>query len=418
MNVSIIGLGYIGLPTAALLATKGVEVLGVDINHNVVDMINEGKSPIVEAGLESILSEVVKEGLLFAYSEPQHADVFIIAVPTPFKEGKKPDISFIESATKSIAPFLRPGNLIILESTVPVGTTKKIRDWLIELRKDLGFLNSDHDLSNQNIFIAHCPERVLPGNIINELVTNNRTIGGLTPSCSQKAKDFYEIFVEGDCVITDSKTAELSKLVENSFRDVNIAFANELSVISDKLDIDVWEVVKLANLHPRVNILEPGPGVGGHCISVDPWFIIDSAPEEALLIKSARIVNDSKPKFVLRKVHESIKRSGKDISKLSITCLGLAFKKDIDDLRESPAMGIAYELAKLNFKELTIVEPNIVQKPNVFKNLEINFSNSVDCIERSDIILLLVDHTEFKEIHFKSLEGKEIIDTRGLWLKK
>ena len=417
MNVSIIGLGYIGLPTAALLSSKGIRVNGVDTNEDVVKIINSGKSPIIEPGLESILTKVVNKELLKAYSQPKKSDVFIIAVPTPFKEDKKPDLSFIESALESIAPCLELGNLIILESTVPVGTTEKIRERIIELRQDLNLSDLDPNIDN-GIYIAHCPERVLPGNIINELVKNDRIIGGITVESSKKAKEFYELFVDGDCEITDSRTAELSKLVENSFRDVNIAFANELSVITDKLNIDVWECIRLANLHPRVEILQPGPGVGGHCIAVEPWFIIDSVPDESILIRTARAVNDGKPEFVLKKVKESVQKIGKQISEISIACLGLSFKKDIDDFRESPSIHIVKELLELGFKELILIEPNASKFPDILEPSEVVFTKSIDCVYQSDIVLLLVDHTEFQKIKIDKLQDKEVIDTKGFWLKK
>ena len=288
-KVCVVGLGYIGLPTAAVIASRGMEVLGVDVSTYAVETINQGKIHIVEPDLDMLVQAAVMTGKLKAATVPDTADAFILAVPTPFKEDKKPDLSFIEAAVKSIAPFLKAGDLIILESTSPVGTTEKISRWLAELRTDLVLPHQDPD--NAQLYVAHCPERVLPGRILQELVSNDRIIGGITPRCAEIATSLYLQFVRGECLQTSSRTAEMTKLTENSFRDVNIAFANELSMICDTLKINVWELIKLANRHPRVNILSPGPGVGGHCIAVDPWFIVDSAPEQANMIRLAREIN-------------------------------------------------------------------------------------------------------------------------------
>ena len=288
-------MGYIGLPTAAVLASRKINVVGVDVNHDVVDTINKGNIHIVEPELDILVRSVVQSGYLRSTTLPEKADVFMVAVPTPFKDENKPDLSYIEAVSKAIAPLLEKGNIVILESTSPVGTTEKMMGWMQEIRSDLTFPIFGTDGSETDISVAHCPERVLPGHVIRELVENDRIIGGVTSQCANKARELYKIFVNAECLITDCRTAELSKLVENSFRDVNIAFANELSLICDKLGINVWEMIKLANRHPRVNILQPGPGVGGHCIAVDPWFIVDSAPDEAKLIRTARLVNDSKP---------------------------------------------------------------------------------------------------------------------------
>jgi UDP-N-acetyl-D-mannosaminuronic acid dehydrogenase len=415
MIVSVIGLGYIGLPTAAVLASKGVKVVGVDINQHAVDTINKGKIHIIEPELDVLVHEAVQNNYLTAVIEPEKSDVFMVAVPTPFRGNYEPDLSYIKQAAKSIATVLEKGNLIILESTSPVGTTEKMMEWMREERPDLSFPEFGNDNFEADISVAHCPERVLPGYVVRELVENDRIIGGVTNRCAERAKDLYKFFVKADCLVTDCRTAELSKLVENSFRDVNIAFANELSLICDKLEINVWELIKLANRHPRVNILQPGPGVGGHCIAVDPWFIVDSAPDEAKLIRAARLVNDSKPNFVLDKVNQAVDIIGKDISKLKITCLGLAFKPDIDDLRESPALSIAGRISLMGFSKVLIVEPNISGLPKEFKDKPVDLVSVDEAIRVADIVVLLVDHTPFKSTNLSLLSGKQIIDTRGIW---
>jgi UDP-N-acetyl-D-mannosaminuronic acid dehydrogenase len=415
MIVSVIGLGYIGLPTAAVLASKGVKVVGVDINQHAVDTINKGKIHIIEPELDVLVHEAVQNNYLTAVIEPEKSDVFMVAVPTPFRGNYEPDLSYIKQAAKSIATVLEKGNLIILESTSPVGTTEKMMEWMREERPDLSFPEFGNDNFEADISVAHCPERVLPGHVVRELVENDRIIGGVTNRCAEQAKDLYKFFVKADCLVTDCRTAELSKLVENSFRDVNIAFANELSLICDKLEINVWELIKLANRHPRVNILQPGPGVGGHCIAVDPWFIVNSAPDEAKLIRAARLVNDSKPNFVLDKVNQAVDIIGKDISKLKITCLGLAFKPDIDDLRESPALSIAGRISLMGFSKVLIVEPNISSLPKEFKDKSVDLVSVDEAIRVADIVVLLVDHTPFKSTNLGLLSGKQIIDTRGIW---
>ena len=415
MIVSVIGLGYIGLPTAAVLASKGVKVVGVDINQHAVDTINKGKIHIIEPELDVLVHEAVQNNYLTAVIEPEKSDVFMVAVPTPFRGNYEPDLSYIKQAAKSIATVLEKGNLIILESTSPVGTTEKMMEWMREERPDLSFPEFGNDNFEADISVAHCPERVLPGYVVRELVENDRIIGGVTNRCAERAKDLYKFFVKADCLVTDCRTAELSKLVENSFRDVNIAFANELSLICDKLEINVWELIKLANRHPRVNILQPGPGVGGHCIAVDPWFIVNSAPDEAKLIRAARLVNDSKPNFVLDKVNQAVDIIGKDISKLKITCLGLAFKPDIDDLRESPALSIAGRISLMGFSKVLIVEPNISGLPKEFKDKPVDLVSVDEAIRVADIVVLLVDHTPFKSTNLSLLSGKQIIDTRVIW---
>ena len=414
MIVSVIGLGYIGLPTAAILTSKDICVTGVDLKKEVVDTINMGSIHIIEPHLETLISRAVDKNLLKAVQVPEKADIFMIAVPTPFKSNNKPDLSFIKAASISIAPLLEKGNLIILESTSPVGTSEKIISWLKNERPDLSFPAFGANDLETDISFAHCPERVLPGNIMSEIVNNDRIIGGVTQDCALRAEKLYKNFVEGKCFLTDCRTAELTKLVENSFRDVNIAFANELSLICDKLDINVWEMIKLANQHPRVNILKPGPGVGGHCIAVDPWFIVDSAPDEAKLIKTARVVNDSKPNFVLNKIENAVEFTAKNKTELNIACFGLTFKPDIDDLRESPALNIAKKISLMNFKKMLLVEPNIENLPKGFKYSE-KLMPMDEAIRLADIIVLLVDHVQFKDMDLNLLSGKQIIDTRGIW---
>jgi UDP-N-acetyl-D-mannosaminuronic acid dehydrogenase len=415
MIVSIIGLGYIGLPTAAVLASKDIKVVGVDVSQYVVDTINQGKIHIIEPGLDVLVREAVQKNHLKAVINPEKADVFMIAVPTPFKGNHEPDLSYIRLAAKAIAPVLEKGNLVILESTSPVGATEKMMTWMQEERLDLSFPEFRNNNFIADIAVAHCPERVLPGQVVRELIENDRIIGGVTDYCAKQAKDLYKVFVDADCLLTDCRTAELSKLVENSFRDVNIAFANELSLICDKLGINVWKLIELANHHPRVNILQPGPGVGGHCIAVDPWFIVDSAPDEAKLIRTARLVNDNKPNFVLGKIDKAVKAIGKNKSDLKIACLGLSFKPDIDDLRESPALSVAGKIGLMGFSELFLVEPNISSIPDKLKGDSISITSADKAIKAADIVVLLVDHTPFKKMDLEVLSGKQIVDTRGIW---
>ena len=404
----MIGLGYIGLPTAAVFASSGVEVIGVDVNPKVVEIINSGKAHIVEADLDGLLHNIIENGNLKASLIPEEADAYLIAVPTPFKGDHEPDLAYVEAATRSIAPYVKLGSLIVLESTVPPGATEKIVEWLEEERPDL----KDAGGAGKAYYAAHCPERVLPGRILIELVSNDRIIGGITTACSNKAKALYEIFVEGDCVITTARTAELAKLTENSFRDVNIAFANELSIICDKLDINVWELISLSNRHPRVNILQPGPGVGGHCIAVDPWFIVDAVPDEAKIIRAAREINDSKPAWVIEKVKHAAAASGKE--RPVILCLGLAFKSDIDDLRESPALLITERLANESLGEIIAVEPNIDVQTTSLAKLGVPLESLIVGLEKADVVVLLVDHSPFKEITLTQLGDATLIDTRGI----
>tara|TARA_Y100000385_G_C13081148_1_gene633970 strand:- start:1357 stop:2481 length:1125 start_codon:yes stop_codon:yes gene_type:complete len=373
----------------------------------------------MEPDLDLLVDQVVKEGYLRATTTAESSDAFLIAVPTPFiGENKKPDLSFIESACISIAPVLNEGNIIILESTSPVGTTEKVNEWLAELRPDLTFPNNNDE--NSDIRIAHCPERVLPGKVLKELVTNDRVIGGLTSKCAAVAEKLYKVFVKGKFVRTNCRTAEMSKLTENSFRDVNIAFANELSIICDKLDIDVWELISIANLHPRVSILQPGPGVGGHCIAVDPWFIVSSCPHNSNLIKAARKVNDYKPEWVLQKIKLAITEHLqanplKTVSEVNIACYGLTFKPDIDDLRESPALAIAAEVVKMHHGKVHLLEPNITNLPdNILLDDNVILNNTLEA-SMADIHVLLVDHNEFKNPNYNHYSGKKLIDTRGIW---
>jgi UDP-N-acetyl-D-mannosaminuronic acid dehydrogenase len=405
--ISVIGLGYIGLPTAAAFAARRKHVIGVDVNQHAVDTINKGAIHIVEPELDMLVHAAVTQGYLRATVTPEPADAFLIAVPTPFLEGFKPDLSYIEAASRAIAPVLKAGNLVVLESTSPVGATEQMAAWMAELRPDLTFPQQAGESSD--IRIAHCPERVLPGHVIRELVENDRVIGGATPRCSELARELYQIFVQGECILTDARTAEMCKLTENSFRDVNIAFANELSVICDELDINVWELIRLANRHPRVSILQPGPGVGGHCIAVDPWFIVDSAPELARLIRMARVVNDDKPRYVIDRIERAAKRFKEPV----IACLGLAFKANIDDLRESPAVDIAREIGLRFAGQVMVVEPNIRKLPDSLEGV-VRFSELNDALNEADVIVILVDHVQFKRVDPVRLQAKVVIDTRGL----
>lgn len=413
-RISVIGLGYIGLPTAAMFASRKIEVVGMDVNQGVVDMINKGEIHIVEPDLDMCVHAAVHEGYLRATTEPEPAEAFLIAVPTPFKgDNHEPDLSYIEAASSAIAPVLMPGNLVILESTSPVGATEAMAGWLAVARPDLTFPQNHGEASD--IRIAHCPERVLPGKVMQELITNDRVIGGMTRRCSEEAARLYKTFVTGGCVIASSpRVAEMAKLTENSFRDVNIAFANELSVICDRLDMDVWELISLANRHPRVNILQPGPGVGGHCIAVDPWFVVSSAPDESRLIRTAREVNDAKPDWVLQKIGAAISaclmanpdKTAKDVS---LAVYGLAFKSDIDDLRESPALAIARRLAAEHTGPMLVVEPYIESLPAGLGAAKLV---SPEAATKADVSVLLVDHSPFRRAEVPA--GLKV-DCRGLW---
>lgn len=418
-KICIVGLGYIGLPTAAVFASNKLVVTGVDINKNTVAKVNKGQIHIIEPNLEDIVNTAVQNGYLSASEVPESADAFLITVPTPINFNKsnyspKPDLSFIKAAIESISVVLKSGDIVILESTSPVGTTELVENWLESLRPDLTFPTKYGE--DSNIRIAYCPERVLPGNTINELVTNDRVIGGITNKCSKLAADLYSVFLKGECYLTNAKTAEMTKLTENSCRDVQIAFANELSIICDDLGINVWELISLSNKHPRINILNPGPGVGGHCIAVDPWFIISKSPEETALIRTARDINDRKPEWVLDKIDkvtlEYLKENtDKSIDDIVVCCYGLSFKANIDDLRESPSLKIAAKISESHKGKVVVVEPNIEYIPEHITNLELVCME--DAFESAHIHILLVDHDEFK---IDVLPKGKIIDTRGIWV--
>ena len=395
-KICVLGLGYIGLPTSSILAARGYSVLGVDVRADVVKTINEGRIHISEPDLHLFVKAAVSAGNLRAATQPEPADVFIIAVPTPFKEGHKPDMSFVEAATKAIVPVLQEGNLVILESTSPARTCTHLITPILE---------TSGLKSGEQFFVAHCPERVLPGQIMKEVVENDRVIGGINRASALKAQELYSSFVKGQIFLTDATTAEMVKLVENSYRDVNIAFANELSLICDDLGLNVWDLITLANRHPRVSILRPGPGVGGHCIAVDPWFIVDTCPKHARLIRTAREVNDSKPHWVVQKVKDAAERFKHPV----IGVLGLAYKQDIDDLRESPAVEIARLLQKEKVGDLLVCEPNVKS------HSDFSLKPVDEVVHRADIIVLLVPHRSFKDIDRELLKPKVIIDTCGIW---
>lgn len=392
-KISVIGLGYIGLPTAAVIASRGVEVIGVDINQRAVDIINQGKIHIVEPDLDIVVHSVVNTGKLRAVTTPEPADAYLVAVPTPFKEGYEPDLRYIEAAAKALAPVIKKGDLVVLESTSPVGATEQMCAWLAEARSDLSFpvLNGKPG----DVFVAHCPERVLPGQVLRELVENDRIIGGITSACTEVAKELYRIFVQGELLGTDARTAEMAKLTENAFRDVNIAFANELSLICDRLGINVWELIRMANHHPRVNILSPGAGVGGHCIAVDPWFIVSSDPKHSRIIRTAREVNDHKPEWVFNCVVEAVRE--RKVRRLGI--LGLAFKPNVDDLRESPALRIAHRLVcEAGCEEFFVVEPFIEQLPESLQNRSaVRLVTARQALEECDLLVGLVRHKELAD---------------------
>ncbi|MCH8571312.1 UDP-N-acetyl-D-mannosamine dehydrogenase [Nesterenkonia sp. AY15] len=404
-TVGVIGLGYIGLPTAAILADHGVTTIGMDVSERNVTAVNNGEVPFVEPGLREVLERAVNSGTLTASTQTPVADAYIVAVPTPFTATHSADLSYIESAADGIAAKLSGGELIILESTSPPGATEHMAARILAARPDL---------SPADILVAHCPERVLPGKIMEEMISNDRIIGGLTPAAAEAARDLYASFCKGQFLLTDARTAEMAKLTENSFRDVNIAFANELSVISHKLGIDVWELIELANHHPRVNILQPGPGVGGHCIAVDPWFIVDAAPEQANLIRTARETNDAKPEWVLGRIEQALEASGETPT---VALLGLAFKANIDDLRESPSLHIAEKLAqRAPGASILAVEPHIHELPSTLGQFEnVALTELDEALERADVLVLLVDHDTFKALPMSRLGSATVIDTRGIW---
>ena len=403
-SVCVIGLGYIGLPTAAIFAHKGLKVHGVDVNPRTVEAIASGRVPFVEPDLSGYVERGVAEGRLTASVDPVPASTYIIAVPTPFNPDRSADLSYIEAATRAVAKHLTGDELLILESTSPPGATQHMADVVAEERPDL---------AGSSLKFAHCPERVLPGRVMVELVENDRIVGGITPEAAEAAKELYEVFCKGEILLTDATTAEMAKLVENSFRDVNIAFANELSVICDELGIDVWELIELANHHPRVNILQPGPGVGGHCIAVDPWFIVAAVPEKSRLIRMARDVNDGKPHWVMDQVRAATEGAAAPV----VAMLGLAFKPNIDDLRESPALAIVRDYAADHPESRVLaVEPHVEELPAKLANLNnVTLTPTEQAIEEADVIVVLVDHDAFRGIPADRLEGKRVVDTKGLW---
>jgi UDP-N-acetyl-D-mannosaminuronic acid dehydrogenase len=416
-KISVVGLGYIGLPTAAAFASAGLLVIGVDINSHKVDTINCGEIHIEEPELDKIVKRVVESGHLKASLTPEPTQAFLIAVPTPFNgDDMEPDLSYIEAAGRAIAKVLKPDDLVILESTSPIGATEKLSAWMAEERGDLSFPHQAGEASD--IRVAYCPERVLPGKVMEELVSNDRVIGGMTERCALASKALYQVFVKGDCILTDTRTAEMCKLAENAFRDVNIAYANELSIICEKESIDVWELIKLTNLHPRVNILQPGAGVGGHCIAVDPWFIVSGSPKEARLIRTARETNDGKPGWVLEKVRQAaaIFSASHDGAKPVIAAMGLAFKPDIDDLRESPALQIAEALHAAHGDRLIVVEPHVDAVPESLSGARL--ASPAEAVAVADIIVFLVKHSSFQALADDlGRSDAEIIDVVGL-LKK
>ncbi len=410
-TIAVIGLGYIGLPTAAILATNGLDVIGVDVSQRTVDAVNNGRVPFVEPDLEIHVAGAVSQGRLKATTETPAADAYIVAVPTPFTSDKRADLSYIEAAARGIAPLLQGGELIILESTSPPGATRHLAEYIISLRPDLSL---DGANGRAAILLAHCPERVLPGKVMIELLTNDRIVGGITSEASELAKELYSVFCQGEILVTDDVTAEMAKLVENAYRDVNIAFANELSVISAKPDINVWELIRLANHHPRVNILQPGPGVGGHCIAVDPWFIVAAAPEESRLIRTARTVNDDKPRWVLHQVHDAFANLP---ANSEIAVLGLAFKANIDDLRESPAVEITQAMAEsMPATQINVAEAHIDELPQRLRGRDnVRLVTLEEAVSRSSLVVLLVDHDAVRALPPEALAGKLLVDTRGVF---
>jgi UDP-N-acetyl-D-mannosaminuronic acid dehydrogenase len=416
-TVCVVGLGYVGLPTAAVFASRGVRVLGVDIDETAVAAVNSGRIHIVEPDLDVLVEGAVARGTLRAATTPEPADAFVLAVPTPFKDDRTPDVSYVERAARAVAPVLKAGDLVVVESTCPVGTTEAVSAWLAEMRDDLRFPHTDADAAD--VFVAHSPERVLPGRVLIELLDNDRVIGGVSPASAQRAAALFRLAVKGDCHLTDARTAELVKLSENAYRDVNIAFANELAAISETLGIDPWDVVELANRHPRVNILKPGPGVGGHCIAVDPWFIVDSAPDAARLIRTARAVNDARPHEIARRIADAAQAAravkGEETT-VRVACLGLSYKADIDDLRESPAVAVCAALADDAGLALDIVEPHAQALPPVLSGrASVRLAALETAVTGADVIAVLTDHTAFRGLTRADVAGAFLVDARGLF---
>ena len=409
-TVCVVGLGYIGLPTAATLASRGIDVIGVDINPRVVEAVNAAQTYFSEPDLDMLLRAATTLRKLRATAQPEPADAFVIAVPTPFREDRSPNLDYIDLAADAIAPVLVSGNVVILESTSPVGTTGRLADRLARLRPDLRFPPTRHT-EPLDVYVAHCPERVLPGRMVRELIENDRIVGGMTEACAEHAEAVYRVFLQAKVFRTDAATAELVKLVENASRDVNIAFANELSLICDQLGLNVWHVIELANRHPRVAILQPGPGVGGHCIAVDPWFIISSAPERTRLIRTAREVNDAKPKFVVSQIRERAERFKRPV----VACLGLTYKPDVDDTRESPAIAIAAQLAHAGQDRILVADPNLTGLPEELAPLpNVSFCETLEAVRQADIVALLVAHSLFRKIPREELMRRVVIDATGL----
>ncbi|MEZ0470913.1 UDP-N-acetyl-D-mannosamine dehydrogenase [Luteimonas salinilitoris] len=409
-TLSVVGLGYIGLPTAAMFASSGVDVIGVDISQRVVDAVNSGKAHIEEGNLDELVGRCVEAGRLRATTTPQAADVFIIAVPTPVAhdDSRLPDVSYIQSAGRAIAPLLKPGNLVILESTSPVGTTGMLADLLALARPDLSFPQQAGE--DADICLAYCPERIIPGQMLKELVENDRIVGGMTPRCAERAAEVYKTFVRGICHASTDRIAEMVKLTENAFRDVNIAFANELSMICDDLGVDVWKVIEFANRHPRVSILQPGAGVGGHCIAVDPWFIVSSAPDRARIIRAAREVNDSKPEFIVAQVESALRRN----PDASIACLGLSYKADVDDFRESPSLEIATVLSARYPGRVLCVDPySHVLPAEEAEARGLSFADIDAAVDKAQIVVVLVPHSAF--LACPRPEGAIVVDPVGFW---
>lgn len=409
-RVCVVGLGYVGLPTAAVLASRGVDVIGVDVDGDRVEAINSGLSPFDEPGLDALVASSVANGTLTARTEPVPADAFIVAVPTPVMEDHSPDISYVQAAVESLAPMLRKGNAVVVESTCPVGTTERVCEWLATARPDLTFPHTEGETSD--IRVSYCAERILPGNALKELVENDRVIGGVSPACAEAAKRLYETFVEGVCRVTDVRTAELSKLSENAFRDVNIAFANEISLACRTLGIDPWEMIALANRHPRVDILNPGPGVGGHCIPVDPWFIADAVPDLTPLIQTARRINDDMPKVIAERVIAACEGLDDPV----VVCLGLAYKADTPDMRESPSIDVVKQLQGRLRGRLLVVEPYLSELPSELGGDENTSLVDLDeGLAEAHVVALLTDHKAFAEIDQELIAAKPVVDSRGLW---
>ena len=409
-SVCVVGLGHVGLPTAALIAASGIDVIGVDTDQQRVDVINSGMSSISEPGLERMVADAVASGRLRAELEPEAADAFILAVPTPVRPDHSPDLRILYGAVDGLRPLLKSQDIVIVESTSPVGTAEAVSARLAKLRPDLSFPHTLGDSSDMRV--AYCPERVLPGNALGELVSNDRIIGGVSPACAVAAGSLYETFVKGECHLTNSRTAEMVKLSENAFRDVNIAFANELSIVCDTLGIDPWALIALANKHPRVNILQPGPGVGGHCIPVDPWFIAHSDTERTPLIQAARRVNDSKPGWVARRAMQMCS----DLDDPVVACLGLSYKRDSADLRESASVAVIRSLRSVFNGPVLVVEPHVDRLPaDLASDGACELVGLQSALDVADVVVLLTDHSEFLDVDPRDLTGKRVLDTRGVW---